>query len=121
MRPGGPLEDALEPAGGMLLELLTAPAAAAIAALAPEPAAGWACADLGRRGLAGLAAAAGAGTLRVVSPEEDLLPRLAAGGDLLLLPGDHALPAGEHVLGHDLRLWSAPVPLPFDKCFGRSP
>ena len=161
MRPGGPLEDALEPAGGMLLALLTAPAAAVLAAYAPEPAAGWACAELARRmgvppadleavvaavvaaggggalpalfelpraacraiaaaagagaGVMPLAdldavlAAAGAGTLHVVSPEQDLLLHLKAGGDLLLLPGNHALPAGRHELGAvRLRLWSAP-------------
>ena len=55
-------------------------------------------------------AAAGAGTLQVVSSEEDLLLRLKAGGDLLLLPGDHALSAGMHDLGAaQLRLWSAPL------------
>ena len=72
--------------------------------------------ELPRAACQAIAAAAGAGTLRVVSPEDPALsrrrtlPRLAAGGDLLLLPGDHTLPAGEHDLGHDLRLWSAPAP-----------
>ena len=55
------LEDLLDPAARGLLRLLGAAPLAIIAAHAPEPAAGWAAAELGRRGLAGLAEAAAHG------------------------------------------------------------
>ena len=38
--------EVMDPAASLLLELLPATALAALAACAPEPAAGWACADL---------------------------------------------------------------------------
>jgi hypothetical protein len=100
--PGGEMLEVLDPAASLLLELLPAAALAALAACAPEPAAGWACADLARRlgapladlealvaavvaaggggalpalfelpraACQAIAAAAGAGALRVVSPK----------------------------------------------------
>jgi hypothetical protein len=47
--PGGEMLEVMDPAASLLLELLPAAALAALAACAPEPAAGWACADLARR------------------------------------------------------------------------
>ena len=47
--PGGEMLEVLDPAASLLIELLPAAAAAVLAAYAPEPAAGWACADLARR------------------------------------------------------------------------
>jgi hypothetical protein len=44
--PGGEMLEVLDPAASLLLELLHAAALAALAACAPEPTAGWACADL---------------------------------------------------------------------------
>ena len=55
------LEELLDPAARGLLRLLGAAPLAIFAAHAPEPAAGWAAAELGRRGLAGLAEAAAHG------------------------------------------------------------
>jgi hypothetical protein len=47
--PGGEMLEVLDPAASLLLELLPTAALAALAAYAPEPAAGWACADLAGR------------------------------------------------------------------------